>query len=191
MEKEPFPVIESERLILKPHLDNKEYAELLYNKIMDSKDHLFRFLPKLWKLKSVDDEISFLTHSKEEWEKMVTANYAIYLKSTNEVVGTLGVMDISYDNDNAEIGYMLFKDHVHKGYMVEAVKAAESAFFKRGMNKIQIRMDVENTPSERVVLKCKYVYEGTQRNQEKNPSFGNTYRSLKVYTKLRSEWERE
>ena len=140
MEKEPFPVIESERLILKPHLDNKEYAELLYNKIMDSKDHLFRFLPKLWKLKSVDDEMSFLTHSKEEWEKMVTANYAIYLKSTNEVVGTLGVMDISYDNDNAEIGYMLFKDHVHKGYMVEAVKAAESAFFKRGMNKIKIRL---------------------------------------------------
>ena len=98
------------------------------------------------------------------------------------------VLDIDYEKESAELGYMLFQDYTGKGYMTEALRAVTDNLFKRGFNRIEIAMDTENTASEKVAIRLGFTKEGIMRQWHFNPSF-NAYRDMYLYSKLKQEWK--
>lgn len=97
--------------------------------------------------------------------------FAIVLKETGKVIGTLG---IEQDGQRQgvpgvrSLGYVLGKEHWGKGYMTEAVTAAISyAFEVLGLELLSVNHYPCNTRSKRVIEKCGFHYEGTLRRATK------------------------
>ena len=77
-----------------------------------------------------------------------------------------------------------------KGYMTEAILALEAEFFKRGINRIQICTDKDNVPSVKLAKRCGYKLDGIMRDDSLAAS-GKGLRSTAIYSKLRTEWQKE
>ena len=188
IEKKPFNIIETERLILKPHEATFEYAVMVYNLIKENWDFLTRFLDKMLNIKRPEDEYAFFVNCDKNWKDMTDPAYGIWTKD-GQFIGACDFHSVDYDLHSAEIGYWLDKKQAGKGYITEAVKALENEFFNRGFNRLVIVMDTENTASEKVAIRCGYTKEGLMREWHYNPAF-KSYRNMFLYSKLKSERDR-
>ena len=63
----------------------------------------------------------------KEYDNSTTHRFAIVLKETNEVIGSIDVVD--YVDGCPEIGYCLSRKYWNKGYMSEACKIMINYFF--------------------------------------------------------------
>lgn len=187
IEKKPFNIIETERLILKPHEATFEYATKLYDLIDENKEHLLKFT-SLSKLSYPEEEYNFCLDSSKKWNKMVCADYSVWTKD-GQMIGTISFFDIDYESHSGEIGYWLDKKQTGKGYMTEAVKALENEFFNRGFNRIIIMMDTENSHSENIAIRRAFTKEGLVRQYHFNSCL-NSFRDFYIYSKLKSERDR-
>lgn len=142
-----------------------------------------RLILRDWKLSDVDDfyeyakvdgvgEMAGWPHHQNVEESLRILKsfidkgevYAVVLKKTNKVIGSLGIMNRSMDPEypatiQREIGYVLSKDHWGQGLMSEAVKAAIKYTFET------LHADVIwcghfdfNDRSRRVVEKCGFKF---------------------------------
>ena len=187
MEKKAFDIIETKRLILKPHEATIEYATKLYDLIAENKEFLSRFMPLIYKVNRVEDEYNFCLSAQKAFNEMKSADYGIWTKE-GDLIGTCTFTDIDYEECSGEIGYFLSQNHTKKGYMTEAIKALIDTFFERGFNRIVIYMDTENKPSENVAIRCGLTKEGELRQWHFNPVF-NEFRNMFIYSILKSEWK--
>ena len=189
IEKKPFKIIKTERLILKPYEVTFENATMVYNIIKANGKFLTRYLPSLLKAKSPEDEYAFFADCNENWKNMKSPVYAIW-KNDGTFVGCCDFHNVEYENRSAEIGYWLDKKHTGNGYVTEAVKALEDDFFKRGFNRITLIMDTANKACEKVAIRRGYTKEGVMREWHYNPTF-KSFRDMYLYSKLKSEWEKQ
>ena len=190
MEKIPFEELETKRLYLRQHEVTFDYATLLFQKIKQDWDHIKVWLPKMWLVKTPEDEYTFFVNARKEWESHEKANYAIVEKNTGDIVGTVGLFDIDWTDAHAEIGYFLFAPFTKKGYVTEAVQAVQTWAFEHGFHRLQIRMDTGNTASENVAKRLGYVKEGDTRDEYYSPHF-NAFRDIRTYALLKREWEKQ
>jgi RimJ/RimL family protein N-acetyltransferase len=103
------------------------------------------------------------TH-KPRFQKGRNATYAISLKSTGEIVGTVSLMDILERSCHARIGFWVGVPYWNKGYCTEAGRAIlEYGFKERNLNRIYSGYMKSNLASGRVLEKLGMKYEGTQR----------------------------
>lgn len=80
------------------------------------------------------------------------------------IVGVVDFRQIDWANRCAEIGYWLDESHHGRGIMTSAVAAlVDRAFDSLHLNRLEIRTDVENTPSRAVAERLGFRYEGTLR----------------------------
>lgn len=145
MSKEP--IIETERLILRPiTLDDAE-ACFCWN----SDERVTRFMSysTLTDISQTVDWIKSTLVAETEW------NWAFVLKEENKVIGTGGIGPDSQMTDYWSIGYNLNYDYWHKGYCTEAMKAIISfAYTELHVKKICSHHAVENPRSGKVMEKC-------------------------------------
>lgn len=93
--------------------------------------------------------------------------YAIVLKSENKVIGSLGLHDRIYDEENAhlaqrEVGYVLNQKYWGQGLVPEAVKAViEYSFEDLSIDQIWCSYFDFNIKSKRVIEKCDFNYQFT------------------------------
>ena len=78
--------------------------------------------------------------------------YAIHLKSNNEIIGIIGYM--CEEEKNAELRYGIKDVHQGNGYMTETVKGMITYLFEKGKEKITIICKVDNIPSNKVAIKA-------------------------------------
>lgn len=125
--------------------------------------------------------LTWPTHTSIEISKLVLAGWieqyndvqkyewAIQLKETGSVIGSIGLLNIDNQNENCEIGYCISRQHWGKGITTEAAKAVLKFGIKEvGFERITGRHDCENTASGRVMQKCGLKYEGVLRRINKN-----------------------
>ncbi len=95
--------------------------------------------------------------------------WAIVLKSTNQVVGTISVVRFNNETCSANIGYCLSRNLWGQGIMTEALQSVIDFLFKKvGVKEITSTHDVENVASGKVMLKCGMNYVRTDKNGGKN-----------------------
>ena len=149
--------IETERLILRPVCE-----EDCYDIFELSKDH------------SVGKNAGWKPHeSIEETKKILNeifigkdGIFAIVLKDTSKVIGTVGLIDDTARKNSTSkmIGYSLSHKYWGLGYMTESVKAViEYGFTFMDLSIISASCYPHNQRSKSVLKKCGVEYEGTLR----------------------------
>lgn len=177
----PFPVLETERMLLRAFTPDDAPAVLLYRGNADA----MRYIPKPIQ-STLDDALNMI----REITEMIAANdgicWAIELKSNQEVIGSMSYHLIQKAHHRAELGYMIHPSHWGKGYVSEAVKALlDYAFNNVKFHSVEAIIDPLNTASANVLLKSGFVKEGHfKENFVHNGEFTDTA----IYSILRSAY---
>lgn len=95
--------------------------------------------------------------------------WAVELRLTGQVVGSISVFDILEDVMKGETGYCLSRKYWGKGYMTEALSAVvRFCFDEVGFSRIQAMHDARNPASGRVMIKSGLMYEGRLHRYARN-----------------------
>ena len=103
-----------------------------------------------------------MTHQKMRKKK--TFSLGIEFKETKEIIGMVSLMNVDYDNKNAEIGYWLGKKYWGKGIMKEAIKLIlDFGFKKLKLVRIYAKVMHPNITLAKLLEKSGFKYEGRMR----------------------------
>jgi len=91
--------------------------------------------------------------------------YGIFSKE-GRYIGNVGIVNVDWINNSAEITYFIGEDYWGYGYATEAVQGVLAFAFERlQLERIQGRCMEGNKASLRVMQKCGFSYEGLARHQ--------------------------
>ena len=158
-------VIETERLLLRKFEESD--IENVFNNY-SSRDKVTEFLT--WKAhKTIEDTKSFISGFViPSYKEDDTYRWAIVLKETNEVVGSIDVVRMNKAFSRAELGWVLSDDYWGKGFMPEAAKEVLNYLIEEGFSRIEAHHNVLNEKSGRVMEKIGMKYEGTLKKYGRN-----------------------
>ncbi|MEO6694014.1 MAG: GNAT family N-acetyltransferase [Ignavibacteria bacterium] len=153
---EKFPVIETERLILRKIIhEDKDEVFAIY-----SSSEAMKYFGK--------NPFEKIGQAEEMIDKVINAfNYqegirwGITLKPSDKLIGTGGFWRILKDHLRAEIGYDLNPAYWKKGIMYEAITAMiKFAFNEMNLHSIEANIDPANNASEKLLEKTGFKKEG-------------------------------
>ena len=184
--------IRSARIVLEhPQKITFRLAEEIFGKVDLSRKTLREWLSWVDGTKRPEDRYGWLINGvQKNWETGEGFAYLIRDKRTQAFLGVIDLMDYNEKHKSAEIGYWLSDDAVGYGYMTEAVKALEATAFKKGLNRIVIRTDIQNIRSDNVPKRCGYYLEGTLRSC-KWDKIHKRFSDIHIWSKLKSDWKKD
>jgi ribosomal-protein-alanine N-acetyltransferase len=153
--------LETERLILRRF--TMDDAESMF-KNWASDSEVTRFMPY-----ETCETLEQTRSRIEEWfaylEKAgLSCVFAIILRNTHELIGTIDYAMTDSGAKSAEVGYQLGKRWWNAGYAAEALKAViKHCFEDMGLHRIWAMYDPLNAGSGAVMRKAGMSYEGTLR----------------------------
>jgi len=165
----PFPVLETERLTLRAL--NLEDAKAIFglrtNKEVN--EYIDRKVPRnLSEARAFIDKISTLAENNKG------IFWVIASKSTNELMGTIGLRNFEDEDDYAEIGYEINPDYQERGYMSEAFEPVlEYGFQNLELKTIEAFTHKNNTASIALLEKLNFVFDPEREDEgfENNISY--------------------
>ena len=159
-----LPELETSRLVLRP-LKMKDAKDIF---AYASDPDVARYV--LWEPhKTVADTRNYIRYIRALYHRGLPASWAVTLRESGQVIGTIGFMWYSDANSAAEVGYSFSKAHWNMGYATEALRAViDSVFRTLPVNRLEAQHDVRNPASGRVMEKCGMRKEGVLRQRIKN-----------------------
>lgn len=158
--------LETQRLILRKTLES-DYEPMFRNWAND--ERVTKYLT--WAPYESAEQLKNTYHQYllDSQAKLDFYDWKIVLKKSNELIGSIGVVKLSEDIEEAEIGYCLGASWWHMGIMTEAFQRVIQFMFEEvGVNRITAVHDPRNPHSGDVMKKCGLLYEGTSRQAGKN-----------------------
>ena len=120
-----------------------------------------------------------------QYRKGQPGSFAITLKDSGRMIGTIGFMWINLDYRSGEVGYSLSRAYWNQGIMTEALRAVLAfGFDTLQLNRIEAQHETDNPASGRVMLHAGMQYEGTLRQRLKNKG---RYVDVALYAILRAD----
>ncbi len=155
----PFPVIETERLIIR--MVRRQDAKDLYE--LCRRPETSRF--SLWHPHaSLAETKDFISYQLSLYRKRQCMFFVVEEKETGRVMGTCSYVSMDSNYKIAEIGYSVLSDLWNKGYATEIAEAlCGYAFDRIGVQRVFARILPQNTASRSVLLKVGFSYEGTEK----------------------------
>lgn len=178
-----FPIIEDDDILMKQieKHDLNDYVEINMN------EALYRFKPGEPR-KSIAAVENIIGHHERDFYKKIVINLGIYLKEeNNKMVGVAELFDFDTKVNAATIGYTLNENYWGKGIATKTTALLLNYLFNEiDVNRIQAFVMTQNEKSKKVLLRNKFVKEGTIRQ-------GNYWRGrgivdLELYSILKSEY---
>lgn len=176
-----LPTLTTERLILRPLRMSDEKDMFAYASDEEVSRHV------LWDAhKTPADSRAFLRGAKRQYRLGLPSSFAIVLRDTNRMVGTIGFMWINTDHKSAEVGYSLARDCWNKGIMTEALRAVlVFAFDTLRLNRVEAQHETDNPASGRVMQKAGMCFEGVLRQRLYNKG---RFVDVALYAILRGDY---
>lgn len=158
-----FPVLETERLILREH--DLVDAEALF--AMRSNENVMKYIYRE-RPKDLLEIKAFITAFNKGFENGDNLAWVIALKENpNQMIGSVGYWRTDYANHRAEIGYMLHPDYWRKGIVSESlVKTIDFGFENVNLHSICANVSPKNIASRQILIKHGF---------EKEASFKHNY----------------
>ena len=178
-----LPSFETERLILRKITPTDLYDVYDYSR----EDEVSRYL--LWSPHlNLDETKGYIEYLQKEYKKGRCTDWGVAMKENGILIGTCGFSSMDIYNNKAEIGYVLSHRYRGRGYMREAVRKVLSIGFDTlGLRRIEARILVGNTPSEKLAMDVGMKYEGTLRNAL---FIKGEYKSFSYYAITREDYGR-
>ncbi|MCA0971958.1 GNAT family N-acetyltransferase [Halobacillus litoralis] len=164
-----------------------EDAEELYTLADQSREHLSTWLPWIHFTNSPDDTRQFIKSAMKRYGEADGLTVCILYKG--KVAGTIDLHAIDWKNKKTSIGYWMGAGFKGKGLLTRSCDSLFTYVFEEmGLNRIEIRADVNNVKSRAVPERLGFVQEGIIREAAMlydQPS------DHAVYGMLRKEWKRD
>lgn len=158
----PFPVIESERLLLK-RITNEDVKEVFE---LRSNPETMKYIPRPL-VKNDEEALAHIALLDENINNNTGINWGITIKGNPKLLGIIGFYRMQPENYRSEIGYMLLPEFHGKGIVPEAVKRLiEYGFKDLKLHSIEAVIAPENIASEKVLQKCGFVKEAHFKESE-------------------------
>lgn len=144
---QPFPDLSTERLLLRQMTmeDDKEVFALR------SDDSVLEFTG-IKKATEIEDARQFIQMINNNIERNESIFWALSLKNDPQLIGTICIWNINFENAVAEIGYMLLPAMQGKGLMQEAfVKTVEFGFEEMKLMRIDAEVHPGNLASIKIL----------------------------------------
>lgn len=157
MELNGTKVLETERLLLRPFVMGDEH-NMFKNYCND--DRVCEYVT--WRPHgNVENTKAYLQTFVGDYKSNEKYHWAIVLKETNEVIGSIEGIKPNETRKKVSLGYVLGYDFWGNEYMPEAVKTVINYLFKEGFVRIDAWHHIDNPKSGRVMQKAGMTYEGT------------------------------
>ncbi|HEY2074347.1 MAG TPA: GNAT family N-acetyltransferase [Gaiellaceae bacterium] len=144
---------------------------------LDGDPEIARWLDQIPQPYTVADALAFIGGIGE------TA-FAVVDDGSGRLLGGIG---LRWNEDVVEIGYWVRADARGHGVTTRALVLAAAIAFEQGAARVQLRADVENTPSRRVAEKAGFTAEGVLRDVHWNARLGRR-QSWVMYSLLPGEF---
>lgn len=177
-----LPVLETGRLVLRPL--RRQDARDIFAYAADPE--VARYV--LWEPhRSLADTRAWIGYVRNQYRRGLPASWAVTLRDSGRVIGTIGFMWYSETNAAAEIGYSFSRSEWNRGFATEALRAViRSAFAALPLNRLEAQHDLRNPASGRVMEKCGMRKEGVLRQRIRNKG---EFVDVALFSVLRSDLE--
>jgi ribosomal-protein-alanine N-acetyltransferase len=145
-----FPVIETERLILREHLNADAKALFALRSNKEVMRYIDRENPK-----DIEETEAKIRLVHEGYKDGTSIAWVIALKENpDEMIGEIGYYRTDFGNHRAEIGYMLQSNFWRKGIISEALnKIITFGFQEMKLHSISANINPGNDASRQILLK--------------------------------------
>src|SRR6476660_2502855 len=159
----PFPILKTERLILRQLVISDEQEILTLRSDSEINKYLDRQISN-----TIDDARNFINKVNENINKSDSLYWAITFNSNNILVGTICLFGFSDENYKCEIGYELLTNFQKQGIMKEAVeRVIDYAFNTIKVKKIEAFLHRDNQSS--IKLLEKFSFRNSNEPDKTNP----------------------
>jgi ribosomal-protein-alanine N-acetyltransferase len=129
-------------------------------------------------------------HCEEQQKKKPRTDYSfgIAIKPNNNIVGGIGLSKVDKYQGRATLGYWIGEEYWGNKYMYEATKQMINfGFNKLNLRRIDVEAFTENEPSNNLIKKLGFTYEGTMRKALKCKATGKILDGH-YYGMLKKDW---
>ncbi len=174
-----------ERVLLRPWRESDAIG--LWEAIDSSRESLGEWMPWVVDYRTPDDAAPLIRRMRSWWLMRQDLVVGIFDKGSGQVLGGSGLHRIDWRIRRFEIGYWLRDSAVGHGYVTEAVRVlTRFAFEQLEANRVEIRMDPQNTRSRAIPVRLAYVYEG--RLRQSIPDVHGAPRDADVFALTRHDY---
>jgi RimJ/RimL family protein N-acetyltransferase len=133
---------------------------------LDGEEEIARWLDAVPQPYRETEARSWIEHSASAWEDGSSAPFAVTDATTGELVGSVGFGWVGErDQRIGEVGYWMRRDVRDRGLTTRAVRLVSRwALTDLGCERLQLRADERNVPSQRVAEKAGFTREGVLRS---------------------------
>lgn len=155
--------------------------------------YLYRSLPEVYKYQtwvpeSATEVTRYITRTNISGFNTIDTWFqlGLYLRSSEELIGDVGLHFLLPDNEQTEIGFTLSPEHQGRGYAFEGVTAViQYLFHNLEKHRIVASVDPNNTASIALLKKLGMRNEGLFK---KSVRIRGAWEDDMVYAILRDEW---
>lgn len=154
--------LQTDRLKLRRFAEND--AEEMYSNWASDED-VSRYMR--WQThKNLEETRQVIGTWVKEYAKPDFYLWAITLKDSGELIGSIGIICVNANDCCYEVGYNIGKRFWNKGYVTEALRAVIGYALKKDtINRIEACHSLQNPASGKVMEKCGMTYEGRARQK--------------------------
>ena len=173
----PFPIIETERLILREIID-ADLLEIFYQR---SDPEMMQYVDRT-PAHTHQDASEFIGRIQAALQTNEGITWGISLKNEPKLIGNIGIWRIDKEHHRAEIGYVLHPEYQSKGYASEALKAIiEYGFSVMKLHSLEANVNPLNIASIRLLERNNFVKEA---HFKENYYFDGKYLDSVIYSLL-------
>ena len=164
-------------------LEERHAAEV-FSLVDRERDYLREWLPWVDATETLDDTLSFIKSSLEQFAS--NHGFAAGIWSEGRFAGVVGTHKLDLLNRKVEIGYWLGRSFQGQGIVTEACRAVVTHLLcERELNRAEIHCAVGNDKSCAVAKRLGFTEEGLARKAQ---LLHGTYRDLRRFAMLKRDW---
>lgn len=165
-------------------LPEPEMAQELASVVLANVDRLRPWMPWARGDYDADSAADFIRRTLADFAR--DGQFSAAIRVNKKLAGIVGFHRLDPINRSTSIGYWIASEYEGRGIVTRCCRVLVDYLFDlRGLNRIQINCNVENTRSRAVPERLGFALEGVQREVEYNDGkFGD----WAVYAMLQREW---
>jgi len=140
---------------------------------LDGDAEIARWLDSIPQPYTAVDANGWLSQTRHAWSDGAGCPFAVVDATTGRLLGGMGLRWNDRVNQVGEVGYWARRDVRGRGVTTRALRlAADWALNVAGCERLVLRADTRNVPSQRVAERAGFVREGVERSARYSPRQG-------------------
>lgn len=178
-----IPTLTTERLTLRRMKVADSYDMYEYARLAQVTEYL------LWEPHQCHEQTKdYLHYIQKSYRAGNFYDWAVILNDEKKMIGTCGFTSLDFNNNSAEVGYVINPKFWNRGIATEAVRrVVDFGFMELNAHRIEAKYMIGNDSSRRVMEKCGMSFEGVLRS---SMFVKGKYRDIGICSVLSEEYMR-